>query len=75
MAKWQAASKAVSKLSVVRQMMAGKTGVMQFYSPLMKADMISGYTFVPKSGRDVMVPQPMGELKSRARDTQFIGDR
>ncbi|MEH6475766.1 MAG: ATP-binding protein [Sneathiella sp.] len=72
MAKWQAASKDVSKLSVVRQMMAGKTGVMQFYSPPMKADMISGYTFVPESGWGVMVPQPMGELISRARDTQFF---
>ena len=69
-AKWQASSKNASKLSVVKAMIAGKTGVMQFYSPPMQADMIAGYTSVPETGWGVMVPQPISELADRARDAQ-----
>jgi len=52
-------------------MITRNTGVAQFYSPAMKADMITGYTFVPESGWGVMVPQPLDELIDRARDFQF----
>lgn len=69
-AKWQEISKDASKLSVVKAMMAGETGVMQFFSPPMQADMIAGYTSVPETGWGVMVPQPLSELADRARETQ-----
>jgi len=69
-AEWQRISKNASKLSVVAAMMAGKTGVTQFFSPPMQADMIAGYTFVPETGWGVMVPQPIDELAARAQDVQ-----
>ncbi|MCP4294937.1 MAG: HAMP domain-containing protein, partial [Proteobacteria bacterium] len=61
-AKWQATSKDASKLSIVQLMITGNTGVAEFYSPPMKADMIAGYTNVPETGWGVMVPQPVQEL-------------
>jgi signal transduction histidine kinase len=68
--KWQASSKDASKLSVVQQMMARETGVATFYSPPMQADMISGFTFVPRTGWGVMVPQPMSELVAQAKNSE-----
>lgn len=53
-----------SKLSVVKEMLAGRTGVTGFFSPVMKADMVAGYTFVPETGWGVMVPQPVMEISS-----------
>ena len=67
-AEWQRQSKDASKLSVVQLMIAGKTGVTTFYSPPMKADMIAGYTNVPRTGWGVMVPQPEQELRDHARE-------
>lgn len=77
-AEWQASSKDASKISAVRRMMAGETGVQQFYSPPLKADMIAGFTFVPRTGWGVMVPQPVSELVNRAKEKQstvlaFVG--
>lgn len=71
-ADWQASSKDASKLSVVRQMMSGETGVAQFYSPPMQADMIAGHTTVPEVGWGVMVPQPIEELYERVHYVQRI---
>jgi HAMP domain-containing protein len=69
-AEWEASSKDASKLSVVQKMMRGETGVTQFYSPPMAADMIAGHTTVPGVGWGVMVPQPMSELAARAREVR-----
>ena len=51
-----------SGLSIVARMMNGETGVDQFFSPPMNADMIAGFTYVPEAGWLVMVPQPIKEL-------------
>ncbi len=56
----------LSKTPPARAIMAGKTGVMQFFSPAFKADMITAYTVVPETGWCVMVPQPMQELYAHA---------
>lgn len=69
-AEWQRISKNASKLPVVNAMLEGRTGVMQFYSPPMQADMIAGYTFVPETRWGVMVPQPISELAQRANRVQ-----
>ncbi len=69
---WEKSFKDASRLSVVRKMMQGITGVATFYSPPMKADMIAGHTSVPETGWGVMVPQPMSELQLRASDTRNI---
>ena len=53
-----------SKLSIVQEMLARRTGVAGFFSPVMKADMVAGYTFVPETGWAVMVPQPIMEISS-----------
>lgn len=53
-----------SGIPTVRRMMNGETGVDQFYSPPMDAQMIAGFTFVPETGWAVMVPQPIRELSA-----------
>ena len=53
-----------SGLSIVQRMLNGETGVDQFFSPPMNADMIAGFTFVPETGWPVMVPQPIRELST-----------
>ncbi|MGQ0675750.1 MAG: sensor histidine kinase, partial [Rhodospirillales bacterium] len=70
-ALWQARTN-LSKLPVVQRMMAGETGVATFHSPAMKADMVAGYTAVPRTGWGVMVPQPMSELIARANDVRNV---
>lgn len=49
-------------IPVVARMLNRETGVGQFFSPPMNADMIAGYTYVPETGWAVMVPQPLEEL-------------
>ncbi|MBV9824408.1 MAG: HAMP domain-containing protein [Alphaproteobacteria bacterium] len=56
----------MSKIPPVKAIMAGQSGVMQFYSPAFKADMITAYTSVPETKWGVMVPQPMEELYAQA---------
>ncbi len=66
MNSWIEARKNISAVSTVQKMLAGKTGVEEFYSPALKGDMIAGYTFVPNAGWGVMVPQPLDELRVKA---------
>ena len=63
-AEAEKASADQSKLSIVQEMLARRTGVAGFFSPVMKADMVAGYTFVPETGWAVMVPQPIMEISS-----------
>ncbi|MCH2165401.1 MAG: response regulator, partial [Marinovum sp.] len=65
-AQWTQTSKDASGLEVVQRMINGQTGVMQFFSPPLQADMIAGYTSVPRTGWGVMVPQPIAELRQAA---------
>lgn len=59
---WVAQRKNIAQVSAVQRMMAGETGIEQFYSPALKGDMIAGLTSVPGPGWGVMVPQPVSEL-------------
>ena len=52
----------LSKISVVKKMMAGLSGTTEFYSPFLKADMVAGYSAIPALGWGVMIPQPKSEL-------------
>jgi diguanylate cyclase (GGDEF)-like protein len=63
--QWVAERKNISKVSPVRRMMNGETGVEQFYSPALKGDMIAGLTTVSGAGWGVMVPQPVSEIYSK----------
>jgi signal transduction histidine kinase len=51
-----------SGIPIVKRMLNQETGVDQFYSPPLNADMIAGFSFVPETGWAVMVPQPLSEL-------------
>lgn len=64
---WRMEMKNISALLPVQKMMAGETGVAQFYSPAVKADMIAGYTSASHTGWGVMVPQPISELEYHAQ--------
>jgi len=57
--------KDLSHLPIVQKMMAGQTGVTEFYSPFKKAEMVAGYTSVPKVGWGIMVPQPKAEIEAQ----------
>jgi len=69
---WVKTMKDMSFLPPVKEMMQGKTGVSQFFTPAMQADMVAGYTTVPGVGWGVMIPQPFEELEERANDVQVI---
>lgn len=70
--KWYETMKDISFLPPVQNMMAGKTGVTQFYTPAMQADMIAGHTVVKNTGWGVMIPQPVMELHERAKYAQYM---
>jgi len=70
--QWEAEQKNIAKVSPVARMIEGETGVTTFFSPAMKQDMITGFTTVPESGWGVMVPQPLMELRDRAREFQLF---
>ncbi|MDP5253857.1 MULTISPECIES: diguanylate cyclase domain-containing protein [unclassified Vibrio] len=63
---WVASGKNIAKVSAVQKMLAGQTGVTEFYSPALKDDMVAGFTQVSNAGWGVMVPQPKSELKAKA---------
>ncbi len=69
---WVNTSKDMSFLPPVQMMKQGATGVSQFFTPAMQADMVAGYTTVPRVGWGVMIPQPFEELEERANDVQMI---
>lgn len=69
--EWERTHKDISKIKPVAAMMRGETGVAQFYSPAIKADMIAGYTTEPRSGWGVMIPQPISELKAASMDDRM----
>ena len=64
-AAWVNTLKDISRIDPVARMLRGETGVTQFYSPAVKADMIAGFTFLPDTGWGIMVPQPLAELQAR----------
>ncbi len=64
--EWRLTHKDLSSLPVVRAMMAGRRGVMEFYSPAVRARMVTAYTVVGRTGWGVMVPQPLFEFEDAA---------
>lgn len=63
--QWRAHMHDLSKLKIVQAMMAGKTGVTEFYSPYTEKRMVAGYASVPDIGWGVMVPQPRSEVEAQ----------
>jgi len=67
---WRKKMRSLAKIDPVKRMLKKETGVSTFYSPALKADMIAGFTWVKGANWGVMVPQPVAELKLRARKSQ-----
>lgn len=70
--QWEMTLHDFSAAPPVAAVMRGETGVVTFYSPVMKAQMITGYATVPGVGWGVMVPQPLGEIAARAEATRDV---
>ncbi|WP_455220144.1 diguanylate cyclase [Kaarinaea lacus] len=63
--EWMKEIKDLSHLEIVQLMLAGKTGVTEFFSPFVKQQMVAGYTAVPEIGWGIMVPQPKSEVEEQ----------
>jgi diguanylate cyclase (GGDEF)-like protein len=64
---WMREMKDISSWPIVKKMLAGKTGVTEFYSPFIKSEMVAGYAAVPEIGWGIMVPQPKSEVETQVR--------
>ena len=62
--EWMREIRDISDWPIVQKMTRGETGVMEFYSSFMKADMVAGYTGIDGLGWGVMVPQPKSEIET-----------
>lgn len=65
--KWMEEMYDLSKTDIVQRMMRGETGVMEFYSPFVKQQMVAGFAAVPEIGWGIMVPQPKPEIERQVR--------
>jgi len=70
-AQWMAEIKNLSHLKIIQQMMAGESGVTEFWSPFVKQMMVAGFTSVPKLGWGIMVPQPKVEVEKQVNKILF----
>ncbi len=61
--EWVKEMRDISAWPIVQRMIKGETGVMEFYSSFMKADMVAGYAGIKGLGWGVMVPQPKSEIE------------
>ena len=64
--EWENIARPLGDAQIVRAMLRGDTGVMQFESPSLKGEMIAGYAGVEGAGWGVMIPQPVSELNIKA---------
>ena len=62
----------LADVPAVAAMIAGETGIAEFYSPIKDAAMIAGHTVVPSTGWGVMIAQPVAELARRATSGRWV---
>ena len=62
--EWVKEIRDISDWPIVQLMIRGKTGVKEFYSSFIKADMVAGYAGIKELGWGVMVPQPKSEIET-----------
>ena len=65
-AEWANENRNIAGLKPIVEMIQGKSGVIEFYSPATKQQMITGYAITPEVGWGVMVPQTLAEIESVA---------
>jgi len=63
---WIASRHNLAGVDIVARMMKGETGIGEFFSPAVSANMIAGFTTVAGPGWGVMVPQPVSEIHDKA---------
>jgi len=63
--KWMEEMKDLSSWPIVKNMLLGKQGVLEFYSPFIGENMVAGYAGDPKTGWGIMVPQPKSEIENQ----------
>ena len=66
--EWENVARPLGDATIVRAMLRGDSGVMQFESPSLKGEMIAGYAGIKGAGWGVMIPQPVSELNIKAYD-------
>jgi len=66
--KWMEEIKDLSEWPIVQNMLSGKTGVQEFYSPFLGETMVAGFAGDPITGWGVMVPQPRSEIEDQVYD-------
>ena len=64
---WMSGIRNIGNWPIVQAGLQGKQGVMTFYSPFIKANMIAGYASVPEFNWVVLTPQPLSELTAEAK--------
>lgn len=67
--EWVREIRDISHWTIVQKMIEGQTGVMEFYSSFMKADMLAGYAGIKDLGWGIMVPQPKSEIVTTVNET------
>lgn len=67
--EWVQEIRDISHWPIVQKMIKGETGVMEFYSSFMKADMLAGYAGIQDLGWGIMVPQPKSEIVTTINET------
>ncbi len=63
--EWMHEMRDISEWRIVQRMVAGETGVTEFYSPFVGQQMVAGYASVPEYGWGIMVPQPKSEVETQ----------
>ncbi|NIP72407.1 MAG: diguanylate cyclase [Gammaproteobacteria bacterium] len=65
--EWMRNMRDIADWPIVGKMMAGRSGVTEFYSPFVGQHMVAGFAAVPGIGWGIMVPQPRSEVEARVR--------
>jgi diguanylate cyclase (GGDEF)-like protein len=62
---WMKQMRDLSDWEIIKAMLAGNSGVTEFYSPFVGESMVAGYAAVPSTGWGIMVPQPKSEVEKQ----------
>ena len=66
--EWMSGIRNVAAWPIVQAGLHRRQGVMTFYSPFIKAEMIAGYAAVPEFNWVILTPQPLSELYAEAKN-------
>lgn len=69
--EWMANIQNISDGNIIQSMIAGETGVTEFFSSWRGEQMVAGYTSVPEIRWGVMVPQPRAEVEGQVHSLLY----